>query len=251
MISSIRDRPYAVKTALSWVVNGLIRGEDGIKAVDGVESSFSTNRISIAKIEELLIQQYNTDFSELSSEDKAKMSQKDHQFMQSVAKSIELSDGHYCIGLPLRNETAKMPNNCCIAEQRAMSLKIKLNKNPDLHKDYKGYAVKIPKEQLSREDGQVWYIPTMRSYHPKKKKICVVFNCTPAFQGTSLNVQLLQGSDLTNSLIGVHIRFREEPTALIADTESMFYQVKVPDRDADLVHFLWWPDGDLSQPMVF
>lgn len=37
---------------------------------------------------------------------------------------------------------------------------------------------------------------------------------------------------------------------IMADIESMFYQVKVPAEDADLLRFLWWPDGDLSQDMV-
>ncbi len=36
----------------------------------------------------------------------------------------------------------------------------------------------------------------------------------------------------------------------MADIESMFYRVKVPDKDADLLRFLWWPEGDLKQPLV-
>lgn len=51
-----------------------------------------------------------------------------------------------------------MPNNRCIAEQHAISLKSKLKRNSDFHGDYKtfmktiienGYTVKMPKEQLS------------------------------------------------------------------------------------------------------
>ena len=26
----------------------------------------------------------------------------------------------------------------------------------------------------------------------------------------------------------------------------MFYQVRIPDSDADLLHFLWWQDGNLN-----
>lgn len=33
---------------------------------------------------------------------------------------------------------------------------------------------------------------------------------------------------------------------LKSDIESMFYQVKVPEEDADLLRFLWWPEGDLN-----
>lgn len=82
--------------------------------------------------------------------------------MRSVTKSAEFVDGHYC--LPLRGETAKMPNNRCLAEQRVISLKRKFSKNQDFHEDYKGfmkdiiakgYAVKVTQEQLNLEDGIV------------------------------------------------------------------------------------------------
>ena len=48
---------------------------------------------------------------------------------------------------------------------------------------------------------------------------------------TSLNGNVLQGPDLTNSLIGVLCRFRSEPIALIADVEAMFHQVRVTSDD--------------------
>lgn len=189
VINSEGDGPYAVNTVLGWVVNGPIKREDNENTADGLGSSFTANHVSIAKIGELLIQQYNADFSELSCEDKAEMSQEDHQFMQSVTKSAELRDGHYCIGLMLRKETAKMPNNRCIAEQRAVSLKRKLSKNLHLHEDYKGFMTGVIE---SREDGCVWYIPHHGVYHPKNKTIRAVFDCTATFQGISLNDQLLQ-----------------------------------------------------------
>ena len=33
---------------------------------------------------------------------------------------------------------------------------------------------------------------------------------------------------------------------MMADIESMFYQVRIPDMDADLLRFLWWPDSNLT-----
>ncbi len=92
----------------------------------------------------------------------------------------------------------------------------------------KGYAEKVPDENLHRGDGKVWCIPHHGVYHQKKNKICVVFECNASYQGFSLNGQLLQGPNLTNTLIGVLTRFRKEPIAMMADIESMFYQVRVP-----------------------
>lgn len=33
----------------------------------------------------------------------------------------------------------------------------------------------------------------------------------------------------------------------MADVEAMYHQVRVPIEDSNLLRFLWWPDGDLSQ----
>lgn len=35
----------------------------------------------------------------------------------------------------------------------------------------------------------------------------------------------------------------------MADIESMFYQVRVPEKDTDLLRFLWWPNGRLDEPI--
>lgn len=75
----------------------------------------------------------------------------------------------------------------------------------------------------------------------------MAFDCVASYQGTSLNDQLLQGPDLTNSLVGVLTRLRQNPIAIMADIESMFHQVRIPEDDCDLLRFLWWPDGDCSK----
>jgi hypothetical protein len=78
----------------------------------------------------------------------------------------------------------------------------------------------------------------------------VVFDCGATYRGVLLNSQLLQGADLTSTLIGVIARFRKEPVVIAADIEAMFLQVQVPNEDRDLLRFVWWPDGDYSQNMV-
>ena len=63
----------------------------------------------------------------------------------------------------------------------------------------------------------------------------------------SLNDVLLQSPDMTNTLIGVLTRFRQERNAIIADIEYMFYQVRVRPDDSDALCFLWWPGIDLQR----
>ena len=69
-------------------------------------------------------------------------------------------------------------------------------------------------------------------------------------RGKSLNDLLLKGPDLTNSLLGVLTRFRQERVAVMADIEAMFHQVRVPECDRSFLRFLWWPDGDLSRALA-
>ena len=66
-----------------------------------------------------------------------------------------------------------------------------------------------------------------------------VFDCAAKFQNVSLNQQILQGPDLTNSLTGVLTRFREHPIAIMADIEKNCYQVHVPTEDSRYLRFLW------------
>ena len=106
----------------------------------------------------------------------------------------------------------------------------------------KGYA-----EKALEKNEMAWYIPHHGVYHPKKMdKIRVVFDCSADFQGCSLNKNLLQGPDLTNSLVGVLCRFRQEPIALTCDIEGMFLQVTVNEEHRDYLRFLWWENGNTN-----
>ena len=105
----------------------------------------------------------------------------------------------------------------------------------------KGYARKVSPDQNSLVKGTAWYIPHHGVYHRcKPGKICVVFDCSANFVGKSLNDMLYKGPDLTSSLVGVLVRFREEKVAIKADIEAMFPQVRVPDPDSSFLQFLWW-----------
>ena len=54
---------------------------------------------------------------------------------------------------------------------------------------------------------------------------------------------------MTNQLVGVLTRFREEPVAFIVDVEAMFHQVRVPEDQRSLLRFLWWENGDIRNPI--
>ena len=184
-------------------------------------------------------------------------SQEDLKFLKMASKTIIMQNGHYVLPLPFRDTVITMPNNKCQAIKRAQWQKKKMLRDDKYRNDYvtfvtniidKGYAAKISDSHIIADPGKVWYLPHHAVYHHKKPdKIRVVFDCSATFGRTSLNDQLLQGPDLTNSLVGVLTRFRQERIAFMSDIEAMFYQVQIPEEQYDFLRFMWWPNGNLDE----
>ena len=53
-----------------------------------------------------------------------------------------------------------------------------------------------------------------------------------------MNKELLPDLDLTNQIVSVLIRFREEKAVVMADVESMHYQVRVPENQQTYLKIL-------------
>ncbi len=256
VINSQGEGPYAIRTALGWVINGPLHGSSS--GLEAEVSSVIVNRISVSRLENMLKEQYNHDFNERITEEKG-LSREDMRFMEIAERSATLRDGHYSLKLPFKKENVSLPNNFSVVKQRLLSLKRRFLHNEQFYEEYttclngmisKGYAEQVPMQQLDGDSGKVWYIPHHGVYHPKKMTLRVVFDCGATCKGTSLNQQLLQGPNLTSTLLGVLIRFRQEPVAVMGKIQAMFHQVKVEEEDRDFLRFLWWSEGDLSKEVA-
>lgn len=64
MINSQANGPYAVKTALGWILNSPLEEPTDTTVDDNAQSCAAVNSIAIESMEQLLIQQYNHDFPE-------------------------------------------------------------------------------------------------------------------------------------------------------------------------------------------
>ncbi|XP_062567165.1 uncharacterized protein LOC134229426 [Saccostrea cucullata] len=257
VIPSIDNGPFAMKTLLGWVINGPLEIHSNT-----TNRFVSVNRVDAKpriRFEEQIRDQFNHDFNERTIDDKCEPSKEDRRFLECVSNSIHFEDGHYIISLPFKSDNVCLPNNRKQVEQRLTSLQKRFSRDENFHEEYcvfmkkildEGYAVKVPDEKLTQADGRVWYLPHHGVYHPKKKKLRVVFDCAARYQGNSLNDQLLQGPNLTNTLIGTLLRFRQEEVVIMGDIDSMFYQVRVPDQDTSFLRFLWWEDGDPRKHVI-
>ncbi|XP_072178274.1 uncharacterized protein [Diadema setosum] len=246
---------YAVKTVLGWTVNGPVGNHHSDQ---DVSSSFISRDANL----ELQVERFWSLESTESLADQSKcMSVNDRRALDVWDESIQKEDGHYQLSIPFKERPPKLADNMSVAERRLQSLGRRLRRDEDLHRRYtkamtdlveEGYAEKVAEENAGSCD-PVWYLPHHPVENPNKPgKTRIVFDCASTFLGRSLNDAVLQGPDLTNSLLGVLLRFRQEPIAVMGDIKAMFNQVRVPPDERDLLRFLWWPEGDVEkQPEVY
>lgn len=191
-------------------------------------------------------------------DDKSSLSVDDKDFLAIMSDEFVLgTDDKWSAPLPFKKPRIVLPNNRAQALQRAKSLQANLEKHPTKKEHFVEFMGKLFEHghaELAPElpDGtECWYLPIFGVYHPKKPdKIRVVFDSSAKYEGVSLNSVLLQGPDLTNSLLGILLRFRRELVAVSVDVEQMFYCFSVGEKDRDYLRFLWHEDNDTSKPLV-
>ncbi|XP_053381690.1 uncharacterized protein LOC123559085 [Mercenaria mercenaria] len=189
------------------------------------------------------------------------ISQEDQRFLEKMNSDIKFVDGHYTMPLPFKGDPPNLPNNQYMALRRLEGLKRRLQRDSDYRRLYEqfmnslikmGHAEVVSDSDLQVVNGHEWYIPHHGVFHPKKPgKLRVVFDCSAVFNGQSLNNHLLQGPDLTNTLIGVLCRFRMEKVAFACDIEQMFHQFRVAEKDRNYLRFFWWSDSSMKQPVMY
>ena len=181
-------------------------------------------------------------------------STEDRRFMEIMENGMTKDkNGSWEAPLPFCHEIRELPSSRDYAMKHLKSTFRTLDKKPSMNIQYfdfmqkifdLGHAEVVPAENL-KFDEPCWYLPHLGIYHPKKTdKIRVVFDLAAECDGISLNKLLLPGPDLTNSLLGVLIRFRQDPVAIVADIEQMFHSFKVKKEHRDFLRFLWYKNND-------
>ena len=273
------DIPDAIRTPLGWVLRG-IRFKNSppqkkavnffVKGLTWPAGTDSLQDLIITDEGEFFSQQGNSDlydkeeFIKMLSSHKEmlefglKFSREDPIAYDAMCRNVKREDDHYQLPLLWRDDSCVLPDSKDVALKRLKGLKKRLQRDELLHKAYteqmdatlnKGYAEKVPDEEINC-NRRHWYIPHHPVVTPKKTRI--VYDCAAISQNQSLNNHLMKGPDLTNSLIGVLLRFRKGQIAIASDIEAMFYQIKMAPKDRDCLRFLWWPGGELSlDPEVY
>lgn len=253
IVNTSKYGPYATRHLLGWALSG--PRETSCRS--NVTCFYTkTNSVSLdEKIDNIFNSEFHDDPGVAPSIN-------DQIWCDKVSKSIRRTDsGHFEIALPFDSDNVKLPNNYSQIRHRLTRLTSQLSKNESLYDKYasnmkmlreKEFVELVPRDKVSAPPGKVWYIAHHGVIHKLKDKFRTVFDCSLKFNDVSLNDVLLQGPDLTNSLLGVLLRFRQGKFAFTADIEKMFYMVKLPESDRDFMRFLWYKDDDIrSEPVQF
>ncbi|XP_063590241.1 uncharacterized protein LOC134767126 [Penaeus indicus] len=172
--------------------------------------------------------------------------------LQQFCGNVKFDGERYEVGLPWKSDECKknLRNNEGLARKRLEGLQRKLDKDPQLKKQYsevftgyeeEGIIEEVPSNEVLSSQ-PTYYMP----HRPVVKessastKIRLVFDASAAsYNGISLNDCLESGPSLNPDLVKVLIRFRRWKVALTADITKAFLQICVQEKDRDVHRFLW------------
>ena len=255
VIHSVDNGPFAFKTALGWCVSGPKQMHDEHMDTDvmscyHVRSSDQIVQTTESGLKEMVLQMYEVDFNEPTSEIKclsverkynfiSALSQDDRKFSDIMNDESQFVNEHHQFPLPFRLQDIHMPNNRSQALQRIQGIKRRSTRDQIFRKSYikfmqdaidGGYARKVKPESMNeKSNGRCWYHP----YPQKPGNIRVVLERSCRYIRVSLNKELFRGPEqLTNSL-GVLMRFREERFGFMTDIECTFYRVRISELQTE------------------
>ena len=241
--------PYAIKTILGWYVSGPI--SDG-KDKQAISCHAFNEEITLSEQVERF---WEVDNVPRNPDDEA-LSVSDRKVLEMWKRGLSRQEDQYVLPIPFKNNPVDLPNNLPSALSRLHKLTYKLRKDENLRTQYvasmrenidKGFAVRLTEEELSRDDGKVWYLPHHAVAHPRKPgKVRLVFDCSAKFRGVCLNDVIHSGPDLMNKFLPVLLRFRQDAVAFTGDVEGMCNQVLVNPDDRDVLRMVWFKNDEIG-----
>ena len=165
-------------------------------------------------------------------------------------------------GYPWIKDPRALPDNKEATLATLKATERRLRQNPVHSKVYhkqiesmieRGVARRLTKKEIEDYDWLVFYISHHEVLKPESKTTpCrIVFNSSANFRGHVLNEYYAKGPDMLNNLLGVLLRFREEPVAMIGDIEKMFHSIDIPLLDQMTHRFLWRDLDERREPDIY
>ncbi|XP_069110180.1 uncharacterized protein [Argopecten irradians] len=262
-----KGQPFAQELSLGWVIIGkvclgkfhqpdVLHVYKTTVGIDGRGTLMNAceNRRSILEHNDSW--KCNDIFHKTPDDNKIGLSADDRQFVKLMESDLTKdSSGKWMAPLPFREPKSTLPNNRNQVLHRAKLFDKSLQQNVLKRQHMVEFMDKVFKsgaaEVAVETDKEKWYLPLFGVYHPRKpNQIRGVFDSSIVYEGKSLNEALLSGPNLTNSIVGVLLRFRCDEFAISADIEQMFYRFLVTPDHRRYLRFFWYQENKPDLPLV-
>ena len=175
---------------------------------------------------------------------------KEEREMNLIEQGLTRYEDHWVTRYPWIRSPSDLPDNKVAAMAMLKSTERRLARDAEHARLYKEQmndminrtvARKLTQSEMQAYDGPVYYISHHEVFKDGSSSTpCrIVFNSSASFKGHSLNQYWAKGPDLMNNLLGVLLRFREEPVAIMGDISKMYHSVKISAPDQNTHRFLW------------
>ena len=262
--SDTAGAPIARRTPLGWACFGPTSALSMDKTAENTLSITAAAGSTEPRLEQLVEKFWSDESAGVddTSRTKETPSADDLEAERITANNIRLDDGRVMVSIPWVDQSglSRVSSNRAQAEQRLVSLERSLGRRPVIRDEYikvmaghvkKGYVRQVSPEELQLDGDNQWYLPHFPVVREDKAttKVRIVFDAAAIWDGRSLNDMMFSGPALQNDMVGILLRFCEEPVALVGDISEMFLQVRLKERDQRFHRFLW--RGDDGNVVVY
>ena len=244
--------PVAVATKLGYVLSGPMKGVAGEPVLANIcisgRSEISENCSQLWDLETIGIREGDP-------------------IHENLIDDITFNGKRYSVGLPWKKGVGEPDLNEHNAMNRLKSLVKKLQKEPELMKQYdeifkdqerEGIIERVQEANMSKAEGKLHMLPHQAVIRKEAEttKVRVVYDASSKERrnGLSLNDILHIGPSLTPLLYDVLLRFRCHKVVLIGDIRKAFLSIEVQEKDRDALRFFWvenLEDKTIDNPVVF
>ena len=241
------NEPIAISTLLGWFLLG---GKNGTNYVRTNFMVKKTELLSNTVEKFWSLESYGT----CQKDDVSVLPLQEEKTLGTLENTVQFVDNHYSVRLLWKENKPTLPYNKSLALSRFHSLEKKFKQHPEFAEKYKstvkdyiskGHPVILSPDEAKDRSPVTNYVPHHGVTNVNKPgKVRVVFDAAAQFDKTCLNETLLKGPDYLNNLIGILLKFRREPYAVISDIEQMYHQIKVAENDQDALRFVWRDNTD-------
>lgn len=190
---------------------------------------------------------------------------KEEQELEMINSNLryDSDNARWVTSYPWTTDPQNLPDNYVAAMATLRNTERRLTKDLEWASKYteqihdmesRGVARLLSVEEAEAWKGPVFYLSHLAVENPKSltTPVRIVFNSSQVFRGVSLNSFLAKGPDsFRTNLLGLLLRFRENPVVLVGDIRKMYNSVFLEELEQHTHRFLWRDMNGDKRPDVW